>query len=72
MELLGSGNAPQLENTNKSKHINNPKIRFKSENKYQTSFEKHTKIGWCLREHLVAQHFYATLQKLRREPEKQS
>lgn len=70
-EPLGSGDVPQLEATNKSKQINNPKIRFKAENKKPNVIRKPTKIGWCLRECLVAQHFSAALQKLR-ETEKQS
>lgn len=44
-EPLGSGNAPQLETTKKSKQINNPKIRFKLENKNEKSFESILKLA---------------------------
>lgn len=44
-ETLGSRNAPQLENMNEWKQINNPKIRFKAENKNQMLFESVLKLA---------------------------
>lgn len=46
IEPLGSGNAPLLETINKSKQINNLKIRFKAEGKKnQTPFESLLKLA---------------------------
>lgn len=44
-ETVGSRNVPQLENMNESKQINKAKIRFKPENKNQTSFESVLKLA---------------------------
>lgn len=44
-ETVGNRNAPQLENMNESKQINNPKTGFKPESKNQMSFESVLKLA---------------------------